>query len=53
MRATGAKRQKGPVFGLLRKSLGNLPVIPFTPREPLEITMTEWFKSGFLRIYSR
>ncbi|HFI2586666.1 TPA: recombination-associated protein RdgC [Escherichia coli] len=40
-------RKAEEMLALLRKSLGSLPVIPFTPIEPLEMTMTEWFKSTF------
>lgn len=32
-------------LAVLRKALGSLPVVPFSPRQALEVQMTQWLKS--------
>ncbi|EJD6046746.1 recombination-associated protein RdgC [Providencia rettgeri] len=41
-------RRAEDCFAMIRKALGSLPVVPLTMKDPIELTLTEWVRSGQL-----
>lgn len=41
-----SSRKADELLGLLRKSLGSLPIIPLSLNTPADVTMTEWLSQG-------
>jgi recombination associated protein RdgC len=39
-------RKADELLGLLRKSLGSLPIVPVSLETPADVTMTDWLKEG-------
>ncbi|RXJ73162.1 recombination-associated protein RdgC [Veronia nyctiphanis] len=42
----GSIKKAEEILGLLRKSIGSLPVVPVETQKPVELAMTEWVRSG-------
>ncbi|MTB68024.1 recombination-associated protein RdgC [Providencia sp. wls1943] len=41
-------RRAEDCFAMIRKAIGSLPVVPLTVQDPIELTLTEWVRSGQL-----
>lgn len=41
-------RRAEDCFAMIRKAIGSLPVMPLTMKDPIELTLTEWVRSGKL-----